>query len=230
MRVAAVLTAAGSGTRLGSNEPKALVRLQGEALVLHAARRLIAGGVGHLVVTCPPGRAAQVGSLVGEMGALCVEGGPTRQASVAAGLRSLPLHAEAVLVHDAARALASPALVRRLIDALADGAAAVIPALPVVDTIKRVQTGIVTQTVDRSTLVAVQTPQGFAVEVLRRAHERGSALAGGEDTAVSDDAGLVERFTDVQVRVVAGEDQAMKITTQPDLLIASTMLESGEWV
>lgn len=229
MRVAAILTAAGSGTRLGAAEPKALVTVHGEPLVVHAARRLAAGGVDHLVVTCPEGRTEQVAALVGEGGALCVTGGPTRQASVAAGLRAVPDDADVVLVHDAARAFASPALVRRLLDALAEGAAAVIPGLPVVDTIKQVDGGVVTRTVDRAALVAVQTPQGFAVDILREAHERGAQLAGQEATAISDDAGLVERFTRAEVRVVAGEEQAVKITTRADLVLATAMLDSGEW-
>lgn len=229
MRVSAILTAAGSGTRLGSADPKALVCLGADPLVVHAARRLVAAGVDEIVVTCPAGRAEDVAAALVDLPVRCVTGGATRQASVAAGLAALGSGPEAVLVHDAARPLASPAMMRRLLEALAGGAAAVLPGLPVVDTIKRIAGGAVVQTLDRRELVAVQTPQGFARELLAQVHERGADLAADESTAVSDDAGLVERFSDVAVVVVAGEDRAMKITTALDLALAESMLASGQW-
>lgn len=229
MRIAAILTAAGSGTRLGSPEPKALVRLGPDALVRHAALRLRDGGVRELVVTCPPDRVADVARLVDDVGARCVVGGATRQASVAVGLSMLPDDVDAILVHDAARALAPPSLVRRLIAALDAGAQAVVPGLPVVDTVKRVAGDVVTDTLDRRDLVVVQTPQAFRAELLRRVHDAGQQLALDEQTAVSDDAGLVERFSEVDVQVVAGEDQAMKITTRTDLALAEAMLGCGVW-
>lgn len=229
MRASAILTAAGSGTRLGSADPKALVRLGADPLVVHAGRRLRAAGVEDIVVTCPSGREAEVARVLADLPVRCVVGGVTRQASVAAGLAALAPGAEVVLVHDAARPLASPALIQRLLAALAAGERAVIPGLPVVDTIKRVAGGAVAQTLDRRELVAVQTPQAFARDLLVEVHERGADLARAEATAISDDAGLVERFTDVAVAVVAGEDQAMKITTRVDLALAEAMLAGGQW-
>lgn len=229
MRASAILTAAGSGTRLGSADPKALVRLGADPLVVHAARRLRAAGIEEIVVTCPPGQGDDVADALRDLAVRCVPGGITRQASVAAGLAALGDAAEVVLVHDAARPLASPALIARLLDRLRGGDRAVIPGLPVVDTIKRVSDGEVAETLDRRTLVGVQTPQGFARDLLVAVHERGAELAKDEATALSDDAGLVERFSDVAVSVVAGEDQAMKITTRRDLVLAHAMLASGQW-
>ena len=229
MRVSAILTAAGSGTRLGSSDPKALVRLGGAPLVVHAARRLSAAGVSDIVVTCPVGMDDGVARLLTGLPVRCVPGGASRQASVAAGVAALGAGVDVVLVHDAARPLASPALIGRVLDKLAEGERAVIPGLPVVDTIKRVARGVVSQTLERGELVTVQTPQGFARELLALVHERGAALAVDEASAVSDDAGLVERFSEVAVAVVAGEDRAMKITTRRDLALAEAMLASGEW-
>jgi 2-C-methyl-D-erythritol 4-phosphate cytidylyltransferase len=229
VRVAAVLTAAGSGTRLGSGSPKALVALRGRPLVAHAAHRL-AAVVDELVVTCPAGRLGEMTAAIRPVapGARLVAGGGTRQASVAAALGLLT--ADVVLVHDAARPLAGTALARRVLDELARGAQAVVPGLPVVDTIKRVVGGLVVATPDRRALVAVQTPQGFTRDVLTEAHRLGADLAASEVTAVGDDAGLVERFVGAPVTVVPGEERAVKITTRRDLALAEAMLESGEWV
>ncbi len=140
-----------------------------------------------------------------------VPGGADRRASVAAGLSVLDERDGIVLVHDAARALAPPALFDRVVDGLRSGFGAVIPALPVVDTIKRVDAAeIVVETPDREQLRAVQTPQGFVREVLTHAHDE--VL----DEAVTDDAGLVER-SGTPIHVVPGDAWAMKITTQDDL-------------
>lgn len=205
------------------------MRLGADPLVVHAARRLRAAGIEEIVVTCPPGRDGDIVRALTDVPVRCVAGGASRQASVAAGLAALGPDADVVLVHDAARPLASPALIGRLLERLAAGDRAVIPALAVIDTIKRLAEGVVTQTLDRAELVAVQTPQGFTRDLLVQVHAAGAALAAAESTAVSDDAGLVERFSDVAVCVVAGEDQAMKITTRVDLALAEAMLASGEW-
>lgn len=147
-----------------------------------------------------------------------VAGGADRRASVAAGLAALDEADGIVLVHDAARALAPPALFQRVIDGLRSGHGAVIPGLPVVDTIKAVDsTGAVVQTFDRSGLRAVQTPQGFIREVLVHAH--GENLG----AAVTDDAGLVE-MTGAPIHMVEGEPWAHKITTPEDLELAERRL------
>jgi len=243
----AVLTAAGSGTRLGLDLPKALVELDGLPLLLHAARRLCASGVVDvLVVTTPPGLRDHVADLLHDDPALdrpvrAVEGAGTRQASVAAGLRAglaedltatVGGPVDVVLVHDAARPLAPPALVRRVVEAVRAGHDAVVPGLPVADTIKRVAppgagdaSGAepVVATVDRSVLRAVQTPQGFARDLLEQAHAAAADRADDEASAATDDAGLVEALGRT-VHVVPGDAAAAKITTAHDLRVAALTL------
>jgi 2-C-methyl-D-erythritol 4-phosphate cytidylyltransferase len=239
----AILTAAGSGTRLGRDLPKALVDLDGLPLVLHAARRLAASGVvDHIVVTAPPGLAAAMSDVVtSDEHVTCpvrvVDGGATRQASVAAGLAHATPDDDVVLVHDAARPLASPALVRRVVAAVRTGHAAVVPGLAVVDTIKRVSppqaipapaagpaVEQVVDTPERASLRAVQTPQGFDRALLERAHAAGAERAAADHLAATDDAGLVEALGE-PVHVVAGEESALKITTERDLAVAHLLLE-----
>lgn len=239
MTTLAILTAAGSGTRLGRDLPKALVDLDGFPLVVHAARRLAASGVvDSLVVTCPPGLATTLRDVVAQdphvdVPVRVVEGGGTRQASVAAGLALAEPDDDVVLVHDAARPLAPPQLVRRVADAVRAGHAAVVPGLPVTDTVKRVAPasaadapGVerVVETPDRALLRAVQTPQGFDRALLERAHTEGAARASAEEAAATDDAGLVETLGEAAY-VVAGEEAAMKITTERDLRVAALLLE-----
>ncbi|GAA1730593.1 2-C-methyl-D-erythritol 4-phosphate cytidylyltransferase [Isoptericola hypogeus] len=244
MTTLAILTAAGSGSRLGRDLPKALVGLAGFPLVLHAARRLAASGVvDMLVVTCPPGLAGAVREIVAgdpqvDLPVRVVDGGTTRQASVAAGLRLAGEGVDVVLVHDAARPLAPPALVRRVVAAVRRGHPAVVPGLPVVDTVKRVELAAVAvaeaadgplvervvETPDRGLLRVVQTPQGFDRAVLVRAHAAGASRAAAEHLAATDDAGLVEALG-LPVHVVAGDEAAMKITTERDLLVAGLLVE-----
>ncbi len=241
----AVLTAAGSGTRLGLDLPKALVELDGLPLVVHAARRLCASGVVDvLVATAPPGLVDHVAGMLRDdpgvdLPVHAVAGAGTRQASVAAGLRAGLAGAEAavdvVLVHDAARPLAPPALVRRVVEAVRAGNAAVVPGLPVTDTVKRVEPADpddpvgaerVTGTVDRSALRAVQTPQGFDRALLERAHAVAEHRADDESAAATDDAGLVEALGHA-VHVVPGDPAAAKITTRHDLRVAELTLQES---
>lgn len=239
MPTAAILTAAGSGTRLGLPGPKALVELAGVPLVLHAAHRLAASGVvASIVVTVPPGRAGGFRALLAGpvrpglgVPVTVVEGARSRQGSVAAGLAALPADADVVLVHDAARALASPDLVRAVEGAVRSGHRAVVPGLPVADTIKQVGDPVggaapVVATVPRATMRAVQTPQGFDRSLLDAAHAAGAHRAGDEATAATDDAALVEALGE-QVWVVPGEEAAMKITTTRDLAVAELLARDG---
>jgi 2-C-methyl-D-erythritol 4-phosphate cytidylyltransferase len=252
----AVLTAAGSGTRLGLDLPKALVELDGLPLVVQAARRLCASGaVDAIVVTAPPGLRGHVAQLLQDDPAVdrpvrVVEGARTRQASVAAGLRAgldadggLGVEAgeppaaaqppvDVVLVHDAARPLAPSVLVRRVVEAVRAGHGAVVPGLPVTDTVKRVTPARsddpshaepVAETVDRTALRAVQTPQGFDRELLVRAHEAAAHRADDERASATDDAGLVEALG-LPVHVVPGDAAAAKITTAHDLRVAALTL------
>jgi 2-C-methyl-D-erythritol 4-phosphate cytidylyltransferase len=146
-----------------------------------------------------------------------VSGGDTRAGSVRAGLAAVPADAEIIVVHDGARPLASPALFRAVIDAVAAGADAAVPGVAVADTLKRVEDDVVTATVERDFVVAVQTPQAFRAGVLRRAHE-----AGAEAT---DDAGLVESVG-ATVRVVPGDPRNIKVTTPADLEMAQALAAS----
>lgn len=220
--VAVLVPAAGLGTRLGPGAPKALRELGGVSLLVHALRRLaLARGVGCVVVAAPVGSVPPVRDAIsGEVGddvlLLVVEGGATRQDSVAAALAAVPKDFPIILVHDAARAFAPPELTERVAAAVRDGHDAVIPVLPVVDTIKQVDpSGYVCATPDRSTLRTVQTPQGFRREVLERAH------AAAVDH-LTDDAGLAEQIG-VRVFCVAGDEAAMKITRPDDLAAAERL-------
>jgi 2-C-methyl-D-erythritol 4-phosphate cytidylyltransferase len=238
--VAAVLVAAGSGSRLGMPVPKALVPLGGEPVVARAAHGLAAafGGLDKalavLVVTAPPTHLAAVSDAVERLGlpvpTVVVAGGATRQASVAAALAALGPYpdTDVVLVHDAARPGVPPAVVERVVTAVRSGHGAVVPAVPVADTIKRVGPGTggaepVLETVRRAELRAVQTPQGFTRALLERAHAAAAAHAADESVAASDDAGLVELLGE-QVWVVAGDERAAKITTARDLALAEALL------
>lgn len=201
MIVWGILVAAGSGSRFGG--PKHTVMLAGKPLWQWARDALIEGGAQGVVV---------VGDVEGG-----IEGGPRRQDSVAEGLAHLPPEVTHVLVHDAARPLASPALVERVVSALAAGADAVVPAIPVRDTIKRVAEGRVVETVDRTDLVAVQTPQGFTAAALRRAHDSVAV-------DVTDDASMAE-IAGSTVVTVPGEPGNIKVTYPEDLTHAAALLE-----
>ncbi len=212
-------------------------------MVALAARGLADSGVvDALVVTSPAGRSAEIRTAVGslEVDVRVVDGGGTRQASVAAGLGLAGPDVDVVLVHDAARPLTSPETVRRVVAAVRDGHRAVVPGLPVTDTIKRVvpddgapsgahgRPGPVAERVvdtpDRTVLRAVQTPQGFDRELLVRAHTEGASRAAAEHLAATDDAALVEAL-DEPVHVVVGDPEALKITTERDLALAILLLE-----
>ncbi|NMD56896.1 MULTISPECIES: 2-C-methyl-D-erythritol 4-phosphate cytidylyltransferase [Tsukamurella] len=217
MTVVALVPAAGLGTRLGLNVPKAFVTLLDRSLLERAVDGLFASGVvDDVVVMVPPDMIDRARELVPR--ARVVVGGAERTDSVRAGLAAAG-DAELVLVHDAARPLTPAPMIERVVAALRGGASAVIPVLPVADTVKRVDAdGIVEATVDRADLRAVQTPQGFTAGALRAAY----AAAPGE--LATDDAGLVERAGGTVV-TVPGDPLAMKITTAFDLRIAQVLAE-----
>ncbi|HEY2792019.1 MAG TPA: 2-C-methyl-D-erythritol 4-phosphate cytidylyltransferase [Micromonosporaceae bacterium] len=217
--VAILVPAAGAGVRMGPGAPKALRELAGTPLLVHAVRRMaMAPSVGLIVVAAPAADVAGVAAMLADIDRCeVVAGGATRQLSVAAALRVVPAAYDMILVHDAARALAPPDLVESVAAAVRAGAVAVIPVLPVVDTIKRVGAdGEVLATVDRTPLRAVQTPQGFRRKTLVEAHER------AVDTH-TDDAGMVEAMG-VRVDSVLGSDRAFKITRPFDLVLAEALL------
>lgn len=216
-RVAALVPAAGRGERLGSGTPKALRLLGGVPLLVHAVAALAGARLVDVVVVAAP--ADEVDAVRGLLGrsVRVVAGGSTRADSVRVALAILEPAIEAVVVHDAARPLAPSGLVDEVAAAVLAGAPAVVPAVPVIDTIKRVDArGQVVETVPREELRAVQTPQGFRRSVLDRAHR--VRMAG-----VTDDAGLVEALG-VPVLVVPGAEEAFKVTRPADLLLAEAVL------
>ncbi len=225
-----IVPAAGRGERLGPGLPKALRPINGVPMLVHAVRALSAATSVSLVVIAAPEdgvdevqRAlAEHGLLDGDgerAGLLVVAGGDTRQDSVARAMLALPDDVDVVLVHDAARPLVPSSLVDAVSAAVRSGADAVVPGIPVADTIKTVdEGGRVTGTPDRSMLRAIQTPQGFRREVLAAAH------AAADPTApATDDAGLVEALGGT-VHVVAGDEEAFKITRLLDLVLAEAVL------
>ncbi|MFI1970241.1 2-C-methyl-D-erythritol 4-phosphate cytidylyltransferase [Streptomyces cinnamoneus] len=234
-RTAVVIPAAGRGVRLGPGAPKALRALSGTPMLVHAVRAMAASrAVSLVVVVAPPDGAAEVRTLLDEhpladldvtrTDVVVVPGGATRQESVRLGLAALPDDVTAVLVHDAARPLVPVDTVDAVAAAVRDGAPAVVPALPLADTVKQVEprTGEpepVVATPERSLLRAVQTPQGFDRRTLVEAHEKVAV----EGEGATDDAGLVERLG-VQVVVVPGHEEAFKVTRPLDLVLAEAVL------
>ncbi|MFR9796076.1 2-C-methyl-D-erythritol 4-phosphate cytidylyltransferase [Streptomyces sp. MS06] len=229
-RTAVVIPAAGRGVRLGPGAPKALRALSGTPMLIHAVHAMAASrGVSLVVVVAPPDGTAEVKSLL-DAHALpertdfaVVPGGESRQESVRRGLEAVPPDHTVVLVHDAARPLVPVDTVDAVIDAVRDGAVAVVPAVPLADTVKEVEPAPVpgepepvVATPDRARLRAVQTPQGFDRATLVRAHE----TVTGE---VTDDASMVERLG-LPVVVVPGHEEAFKVTRPLDLVLAEAVL------
>jgi 2-C-methyl-D-erythritol 4-phosphate cytidylyltransferase/2-C-methyl-D-erythritol 2,4-cyclodiphosphate synthase len=215
MTIVALVPAAGRGERLGAGVPKAFAMVGSEPMLVHAVRRLLEAGVDEVVVAVGPDELEMATGLLGEV-AKVVVGGADRVASVRAALQHADPDSDVILVHDAARAFVPVDVIRAVIEAVRGGAAAVVPVLPVVDTIRSVAPSAV---VDRNNLRVVQTPQGFHPEVLRRAH----ALAAAEGLSATDDAGLVER-TGLPVTLVPGHRSGFKITTPVDLEEARRMV------
>ncbi len=214
MSVWAILVAAGRGERLGLDQPKAFVKLGEDPLLAEPLRRLDESDwIDRIVIVAPPGWEEPAILLAEELACSkvhsCVAGGATRTDSVRAGLFEVPDDAVVVLVHDAARPLLPEAVIERVLAPLQEGWDGVVPGLAVSDTLKRVgPDGGVAETIVRDALYAVQTPQAFPADVLRR------ALADGADA--TDCAGLVEA-SGGRVKVVEGDPQLLKVTTTDDL-------------
>lgn len=228
-RTAVVIPAAGRGVRLGPGAPKALRALNGTPMLIHAVRAMAESrAVSLVVVVAPPDGAPEVKTLLDDHALpertdfLVVPGGDTRQESVRAGLDALPAGIDIVLVHDAARPLVPVDTVDGVIEAVRDGAGAVVPALPLADTVKQVEprdAGLpepVVATPERARLRAVQTPQGFDRALLVRAHETVTEN-------VTDDASMVEQLGEAVV-VVPGHEEAFKVTRPLDLVLAEAVL------
>jgi len=216
----AIIPAAGSGDRLGAAVPKALVVINGKTLIERAVES-ISPHVEEIIIAAPSNFEMEISKLFSENKKIkVISGGEVRSKSVAAALSEVDENADYILVHDAARCFATQAQTMRVIDALLDGDHAVVPGVEVVDTIKVIDSNnFAESTPSRSTLRAVQTPQGFSARILHRAHESGNDA--------TDDAALVEALG-IPVRVVAGELNAHKITTPADLEWAKRLAETNE--
>lgn len=222
--VVAIVPAAGSGERLGAGVPKAMALLAGEPILAHAVRALVADPRVALVVLAAPdgledAMAAAAALESGEVPVLAVTGGATRAESVSLALTVVPDEFDVALVHDAARCLVPVEVVAAVIDAVLAGAVAVVPGATMVDTVRELAADGGSRTIDRSSLRAVQTPQGFRTGVLRRAHATG-------DPGATDDAGMVEALG-LPVVLVPGHPRAFKVTTAQDLLLAEALLEGA---
>lgn len=196
---AAIVVAAGSGLRFGGLKQLEMIN---NRRVIDISLEIAARSVDYVVCVVTPG--VDFGALSADM---VVDGGPSRSASVRCGLSVLPEDFDLVVVHDAARPMASPEIYREILTKLSNGSQAVVPVLAVNDTIKRVVNSKVVSTLDRSELVYTQTPQGFRRSVLMKAHESG--------LEATDDAHLVEMLG-VPVDVIDGEKTNFKITTKDD--------------
>ncbi|MDK8825025.1 2-C-methyl-D-erythritol 4-phosphate cytidylyltransferase [Corynebacterium striatum] len=225
--VVALIAAAGMGTRLGAEVPKAYVELQGCTLLERSVAAMAHSGVvKRAVVTVSPVMEDTARALLADapLPITFVHGGGERADSVWAGLQAIDEEDAVVLIHDAARALTPPAMIARVAQTVLDGAPAVIPVLPVSDTIKIVDAERVVSTPERSSLRAVQTPQGFDLATLRGANEK--YFSGQQEFIATDDASLMEWFG-VPVATVPGDQLALKITTPMDLTLATAILKEN---
>lgn len=226
--VGAVIVAAGQGTRIVSDTPKQFLEVGGVPMLLRSIRTFARHpAVAHVAVVLRAADAAAPPAWLlphtGRMLSL-VAGGAERSDSVAAGLAALPPTCQVVLVHDAARPFIDLPLIDRVIDAVRAGYA-IVPALPVSDTIKEMDAGDperIARTVPREQLRRAQTPQGFPRHVIEEAHAR----ARRDRAAATDDAALVERLG-LMVRIVAGDPRNLKVTTAEDLELAEYLARRG---
>ena len=222
MSVAVILVAAGKGERLGAGTPKALVRVAGTTLLEHAISRAIGTkDLAQLVITATAGYLEQFLSLAtphipSGIELVVLEGGETRQQSIALALGRVDKSAEVILVHDAARAFTPTEVFDRVVAEVSASGFGVVPVVAVHDTVKRASGEEVLETVDRSELRAAQTPQGFPAQLLRGAYS-------SETEEHTDDASLVQAFGH-RVLSVAGDRMAMKVTTADDLILASHLV------
>ena len=221
MSVWAVLAAAGRGERLGSDRPKAFARLGGRPLLAESLERLESSDwIDQIVIAAPPDWEEPSILVAEEIAATkvssAVTGGASRAESVRLALEDVPEEAAAVLVHDAARPLLPEDVIERVLVPLSDGWDGAVPALPIVDTVKRVESGRVVETLPRGELVAVQTPQAFLPDVLRR------ALA-GDVSGATDCSSLVEAGGG-RVKAVEGDPRLLKVTDPGDLALVESWL------
>jgi 2-C-methyl-D-erythritol 4-phosphate cytidylyltransferase len=221
MSVWAVLAAAGRGERLGSDRPKAFARLGGRPLLAESLERLEESGwIDAIVIAAPPDWEEPSILVAEEIAATkvssAVTGGESRSESVRLALEEVPAEAAVVLVHDAARPLLPEEVIERVLAPLSEGWDGVVPAVPLADTIKRVEGDRVVETLPRDDLVAVQTPQAFLADALRRA-------VSGDVSAATDCASLVESQGG-RIKVVEGDPRLLKVTDADDLALVESWL------
>jgi 2-C-methyl-D-erythritol 4-phosphate cytidylyltransferase len=221
MSVWAVLAAAGRGERLGSDRPKAFARLGGRPLLAESLERLEESGwIDAIVIAAPPDWEEPSILVAEEIAATkvssAVTGGESRSESVRLALEEVPEEAAVVLVHDAARPLLPEEVIERVLAPLSEGWDGVVPAVPLADTVKRVEGDRVVETLPRDDLVAVQTPQAFLADTLRRA-------VSGDVSSATDCASLVEAQGG-RVKVVEGDPRLLKVTDAEDLALVESWL------
>ena len=221
MSVWAVLAAAGRGERLGSDRPKAFARLGGRPLLAESLERLDSSDwIDAIVIAAPPDWEEPSILVAEEIAATkvssAVTGGASRSESVRLALADVPEDAAVVLVHDAARPLLPEEVIERVLAPLSEGWDGVVPALPLADTVKRVESDRVVETLARDDLVAVQTPQAFLADVLRRA-------VAGDVSEATDCASLVEA-SGGRVKWVEGDPRLLKVTDADDLVLVESWL------
>lgn len=220
-RCGAVIVAAGSASRMGGID-KVMAALGGEPMIARTVRAFQqCGAIADIVIVTRPDLIRPISALCAQMDKvrMVVAGGQSRQESVALGLNALPKGVELAAVHDGARPLITDAVIDRTVRA-ANSYGAAAPAVPVKDTIKVVRGGLVTDTPDRASLQAVQTPQVFDFDLLRGALKK----AAEDAAAVTDDCSAVERLG-MAVKIVEGDERNLKVTTPMDLKIAGMLLE-----
>lgn len=220
-RCGAVIVAAGSASRMGGID-KVMAVLGGEPMIARTVRAFQqCGAISDIVIVTRPDLIRPISALCAQMDKvrMVVAGGQSRQESVALGLNALPKGVELAAVHDGARPLITDAVIDRTVRA-ANSYGAAAPAVPVKDTIKVVRGGLVTDTPDRASLQAVQTPQVFDFDLLRGALKK----AAEDAAAVTDDCSAVERLG-MAVKIVEGDERNLKVTTPMDLKIAEMLLE-----
>ena len=221
MSVWAVLAAAGRGERLGSDRPKAFARLGGRPLLAESLERLEESGwIDAIVIAAPPDWEEPSILVAEEIAATkvssAVTGGASRSESVRLALEEVPAEAAVVLVHDAARPLLPEEVIERVLAPLSEGWDGVVPAVPLADTVKRVEGDRVVETLSREDLVAVQTPQAFLADALRRA-------VSGDVSSATDCASLVESQGG-RIKVVEGDPRLLKVTDAEDLALVESWL------
>ena len=220
--VIAIIAAAGQGTRLGADLPKAYVELAGQTLMERSVRARIDAGVDHIIVVIMPAMEETARRILADYPDVqLVHGAGERVDSVWRGIQAIPTTDDAVvLIHDSARALTPPDMIRRVAQAVTGDVRAVIPVLPVADTIKRIADAVVVDTPARADLRIVQTPQAFRLGTLREANQ---TYFRDPSFVVTDDASLVEHLN-IPVHCVPGDPLAFKITTPIDLTLAAALL------